>query len=140
MQVESSILTIAILGIATKAYYLGQFGLGPKATNFTDFETPSPSYLWSLKNQTLIPSLSWGYTAGAAYRLKKVVGSLVLGGYDASRFTPNNMNFTFNSDDSRLLTVGIQTIQATNTLQGIMSLLPSGILALVDSTFPEIVS
>lgn len=93
-----------------------------------------------MKNQSLIPSLSWAYTAGAKHRLKGVPASLVFGGYDASRYTPNSMNFTFNTDDSKLLTVGIQTIQASNTLQGVMSMLPSGILALVDSTFPEIVS
>lgn len=129
-----------VAGIATKDFYLGQFGLGPKATNFTNFDTPDPSFFWSMKNQSVIPSLSWGYTAGAKHRLKGVPASLVFGGYDASRFTPNNMNFTFNTDDSRQLTVGIQTIQASNTLQGVMSMLPSGILALVDSTFPEIVS
>ncbi len=96
--------------------------------------------MWSLKNQSIIPSLSWGYTAGAPYRLKKVLGSLTLGGYDASRFTPNQMNFTFSADDSRSLTVGLQAVQATGTFQGVMSLLPSGILSLIDSTVPEIVS
>jgi hypothetical protein len=86
----------------------------------------------------MIPSISYGYTAGAPYRLKKVLGSLTLGGYDASRFTPNNLTFPFSTDDSRVLTVGIQTIMASNTLHGVMSLLPVGILALIDSTVPEI--
>ncbi|KAL3427887.1 eukaryotic aspartyl protease [Phlyctema vagabunda] len=127
-----------VAGIATKDFYLGVFGLGPKPTNFTNFDEPQPSFMWSLKNQSMIPSLSWSYTAGAPYRLKKVLGSLTLGGYDASRFTPNDMNFTFSADDSRVLTVGLQAIQATNTFQGVMSLLPSGILTLIDSTIPEI--
>jgi hypothetical protein len=94
--------------------------------------------MWSLRNQSIIPSLSWGYTAGAAYRAKKVLGSLILGGYDNSHFVPNNMTFSFSADDSRPLTLAVQAIQATSTLQGTMSLLPSGILSLIDSTVPEI--
>ncbi len=86
----------------------------------------------------MIPSLSWGYTAGAPYRLKQVPGSLTLGGYDASKFTPNNFTFSFAADDSRPLTVGLQSIQATNTFYGDMSLLQTGVLSLIDSTVPEI--
>lgn len=64
-------------------------------------------------------------------------GSLTFGGYDASRFVPNPISFTFATDDSKPLMVGLQSIGATNTFQGLMSLLPSGILAHVDSTVPE---
>lgn len=53
-------------GIATKDFYLGIFGLGLKPANFTD--TPIPSYMRNLKDRNLIPSLSFGYTAGAYYR------------------------------------------------------------------------
>ena len=53
-------------GMATKDFYLGIFGLGPKPANFTD--TPIPSYMKNLRDQNLIPSLSFGYTAGAYYR------------------------------------------------------------------------
>ncbi|RDW59437.1 hypothetical protein BP6252_12524 [Coleophoma cylindrospora] len=127
-----------VAGIATKDFYLGIFPLGPKPTNFTNFDNPQPSYLWTLKNQSYIPSLSWGYTAGAKYRLKQVPGSLTLGGYDSSRFTPNNMTFSFSSDDSKPLTLGLQAITATNTFQGVASLLKSGILTFIDSTVPEI--
>ncbi|RDW65184.1 hypothetical protein BP5796_09876 [Coleophoma crateriformis] len=127
-----------VAGIATKDFNLGMFPLGPKPTNFTNFDNPQPSYLWTLKNQSYIPSLSWGYTAGAKYRLKQVPGSLTLGGYDSSRFTPNNMTFSFSSDDSKPLTLGLQAITATNTFQGVVSLLPSGILTFIDSTVPEI--
>lgn len=91
-----------------------------------------------MRNQSLIPSLSWGYTAGNPYRLSKVPDSLTLGGYDASRFTPNNLTFQFSADDSKPLTLGLQAIQATSTFQGVMALLPSGILAFIDSTVPEI--
>ena len=57
-----------VAGIATKDYYLGQFGLGPKSSNFTTFEDPIPSYMRNLTDQNMITSLSFGYTAGAKYR------------------------------------------------------------------------
>ena len=117
---------------------LGVFGLGQKPTNFSDYNDPQSSYMWSLKNQSLIPSLSFGYSAGAPYRNKGVLGSLTLGGYDAAKFKPNNFTFTFGPDTSASLLVGLQSIQADNTLNGVVSLLPKGILSLVDSTVPEI--
>lgn len=54
--------------IATTSFYFGHFGINPKPTNFTNFTSQSPSYLTSLKQQGSIPSVSWGYTAGAPYR------------------------------------------------------------------------
>ncbi|CZR56304.1 uncharacterized protein PAC_06192 [Phialocephala subalpina] len=127
-----------VAGIATKSFLFGVFAIGPKPTNFTSFNNPQPSFLYSLRNQSVIPSLSWGYTGGASYQLKGLPGSLTLGGYDASRFTPNNLTFSFSADDSKPLMVGLQTIQATNTFRGIMSLLPFAILTFIDSTVPEI--
>ena len=55
-------------GIGTEIYYLGMFGVNPKSTNFSGLDEEQPSYLTSLKNQNLIPSVSFGYTAGAQYR------------------------------------------------------------------------
>lgn len=57
-----------IAGIASEDFWLGSFGLTPRPTNFTDFNDPQMSYMQTLKNQSLIPSLSWAYTAGAPYR------------------------------------------------------------------------
>ena len=57
-----------VAGIATSDFYLGQLGLDPRPSNFTTNDDPIPSYLWQLSNSTLIPSLSYGYTAGARYR------------------------------------------------------------------------
>lgn len=48
------------------------------------------------------------------------------------------MTFSFASDDSRSLTVGLQSITASNTLQGVATPLTSGVLALIDSTVPHI--
>ena len=56
-----------VAGIATREFNLGLFGLSPRPTNFTDFNDPQPSFLQTLYNRSLIPSLSWSYTAGAAY-------------------------------------------------------------------------
>lgn len=109
------------------------FGLNPRPTNISNFSDPSPSYISNLKEKSLIPSLSWSYSAGNRYRLNKVLGSLTLGGYDSSRFVPNNVSFTFNEIDSRDLTVVIKGISVA--AGGISTLLStSSIAAYVDST------
>ena len=62
-------------------------------------------------------------------------GSLTLGGYDASRFTPNDVSFTFAPVVTRQLVVGLGSITYSNsTIQ--TPLLSQGINALVDSTVP----
>ena len=129
-----------VAGVATsEEFYLGEFGLGPKPSNFsTNGTDPVPSSLHTLVNKNFIPSLSFGYTAGARYRQKSVFGSLTLGGYDASRFTTNNLTFTFGPDDSRSLLVGVQAITAENTLTGTVMPLSSGILSFIDSGTPHI--
>lgn len=58
----------AIAGISTTDFWLGTLGLNPRPTNFTDFTDPQPSFMQRLKNNSLILSLSWSYTAGAPYR------------------------------------------------------------------------
>jgi hypothetical protein len=57
-----------VAGIATKDFLLGVLGLGPKPSNFSNFEHPQPSFVQTLKDQNKIPSLSYAYTAGAPYR------------------------------------------------------------------------
>ena len=54
---------------AAEDFWFGHFGLHPKSTNFTDLAQNVPSYMSSLKAQNLIPSISWGYTAGAPYSM-----------------------------------------------------------------------
>ena len=56
-----------VAGIATQEFFVGLFGLTPRPTNFTTFNDPQPSFMESLYNKSLIPSLSWSYTAGASY-------------------------------------------------------------------------
>ncbi|KAL8991675.1 MAG: hypothetical protein Q9169_007757 [Polycauliona sp. 2 TL-2023] len=119
-------------------YRLGVFGLGQQPTNLSDFTNPHPSFLTTLHSQRLIPSLSWSYTAGARYQLKGVHGSLTFGGYDASRFTPNDVSFDLASDISRDLVVGLQSIVASESNGSQHLLLPSPHLTFIDSTIPYI--
>ena len=89
----------------------------------------------NLKAQNLIPSLSWSYTAGNQYRLDQVLGSLTLGGYDENRFEKNTVEFDFDAQDIRDLSVEISSIvyieNGKNT-----TLLSDPISAFLDSTIP----
>jgi hypothetical protein len=123
--------------ISTGDYLIGMLGLNPRPTNFSTFNDPQPSYLSLLYEQNIIPSLSYSYSAGAKYRNNEVLGNLILGGYDDSLYQENTITFGFDFDQSRDLTVGIQSITSqvgTNTA----SLLPNGILSLIDSTVSQI--
>lgn len=126
-----------VAGISTNDFWLGYLGLNPRPTNFTNFRDPQQSFMQTLKNKSMIPSLSWSYTAGAAYRFNKVLGSLTLGGFDLSKAGPKNMSFPFASDDSRDLTVGLQGVSAS--VEGVEhALLPQGVYSFIDSTIPQI--
>ncbi|PQE12311.1 acid protease protein [Rutstroemia sp. NJR-2017a BVV2] len=129
--------TVAAYGMASPLY-TGIFGLGTQPVIYQTFGNISvPSFFRSLRDQKLIPSLSWSYTAGAKYRLKAgQFAQLIFGGYDTSRFQPNSVSFSINADVTRDLLVGIQSI----IYQGETStaLLPSPIYAFVESTDPNI--
>ena len=57
-----------IVGIINDtATLIGSLGLGVKQTNFSSEQ--KLSFLGTLRNQSLIPSRSYGLTAGAFYRL-----------------------------------------------------------------------
>ena len=57
-----------VVGIINDTVTLvGSLGLGVKETNFTNEQ--KSSFLSTLRNQSLIPSRSYGFTAGAFYRL-----------------------------------------------------------------------
>ena len=96
-------------------FFLGSLGLSPYPMNFTNFDDPQPSMVHTPRGENLIPSTAWAYIAGAYYREPEVFGSLVLGGYDTSRFTPNNMTIPFGADISRDLVVGVQAISSDIT-------------------------
>lgn len=81
--------------------------------------------------------MSWSYTAGAWYRLKSVYGSLIFGGYDASRFTPNNVTFTMTGDNLRDIVVTVRSITST-TASGNTTLMSTPEFVFIDSTVPEL--
>jgi hypothetical protein len=68
--------------------------------------------------------------------LNNVLGSLVLGGYDSSKFISNGVSFPFNSEDIRDLTLQLEGITSSDRT-GITSLLPKSIPAFVDSSQPS---
>lgn len=87
--------------------------------------------------------MSWGIpichmTANSCVGFKKVDGTLTLGGYDASRLTPNDVDFTLASDISRDLVVGVQSIRFSDSETPSEELLQDGIFAFIDSTVPHI--
>lgn len=125
--------------VAVDAFYLGVFGLNPKPTNWTSYEDSSPSYMTQLKDQKLIPSVSFGYTAGAPYRFTGVLSSLTLGGYDSALFSPSPVEFGFAANNERDTVVAIQSITTTQrNSSNEVELLPTPIYALVDTTVPQI--
>lgn len=88
-----------------------------------------------MRTQGKIASSTWAYTAGSPYTPKETYGSLTFGGYDRTRFVPNNLTFNFGIDISRDLLVGVQAISSGPDSQ---SLLPNGIIAFIDSTVSQI--
>ena len=129
-----SINSTLVTGIATPDFYLGELGLNNQPVNFTTFNNPQASLLVTLKDQGKIPSLSWGYTAGGWYQQPFGYGSLTLGGYDTTRFAPNNLTIPFGPDSTRDLLVGVQGISATFQAQ----LLPEPQFFWIDSTVSQI--
>ncbi|GAM85802.1 hypothetical protein ANO11243_038100 [Dothideomycetidae sp. 11243] len=133
------ITNVTIAEYAQTDFYLGLLGVNPKPTNWSSFSLSSPSYVSQLKAQNMIPSLSFGYTAGAIYRDGMINASLTLGGYDQSRFEPNDVQFTFAADNSRDTVVSIQSITTTeNGSNDVVQMLPGPIYSLVDATVAEI--
>lgn len=130
--------------------WLGRLGLSQSAMILNDTDDPV-SLLRALKDQGHIPSLSFGYQAGAAYRkfshygrrpfartkkspgYNKVPASLILGGYDQSRRSSDIIQIP----SARKLIVGVQSITAS-LRGGSITVLNPGVLAVLDTTVPEL--
>lgn len=56
-----------IAGIATPDFWLGTLGLGSESSEFAVLEASVPSLLSTMKASEEIPSVSYGYAAGAFY-------------------------------------------------------------------------
>lgn len=61
-----------------------------------------------------------------------------MGGYDASKFIPNDVAFTMASDISRDLVVGLQSITFSDAKTKNDNLLKTGILTFIDASIPHI--
>ncbi|OCL08326.1 acid protease, partial [Glonium stellatum] len=133
----SPMFSILVAGIETKDFFMGTFGLSNSA--FTVGNKPYSTWLTDYNGINSIPSLSYGYGAGAQYRNPSgVLGSLVLGGYDQSR-CETGVNIPMPSSGNSSLIAGVQSIlykpdPAVDPNQ--YSLTSSGFLALIDSTLP----
>jgi len=92
----------------------------------------------TLRNQSIIPSSSWAYTAGAFYKSPPSLASLTLGGYDTTQFATGNssLSFSFGNDLSRDLLVSLTSI-TYNTL-GSSPLLAQQIDIFIDSLVTEL--
>ena len=64
---SGAIKSQTIGGVATADVWVGSLGMGTASANFSVENENVPSLLDSMKNQSMIPSLSFGYTAGASY-------------------------------------------------------------------------
>ncbi|KAF7197251.1 hypothetical protein HII31_01406 [Pseudocercospora fuligena] len=126
-----------VAGIADPDWWVGLAGLGSKASNFTNFNNPLPSYLSNLVDQDRIPSLSWGYTAGASYR-DRAQASLTLGGYDTNCFEGHRLFIEMNADNSRSLQVAVIKNLAENPLNSTENPLPTATFHIIDATVPHI--
>ena len=68
-----------------------------------------------------------------------VLGSLTLGGYDASRLIPNDLTFIFAPDNERDLVVGVVGITANTTSKANIDLLKTDDVTMyIDSTIAEL--
>lgn len=133
---QASLDSQIVASYSSNSFYIGMFGLNHQPTNFSTLQDSHPSYLARLRDENLIPSLSWSYTAGARYRSESDFGSLTFGGYDTSKFVPNNVSFPLAGDVSRDIVVPIQSISSKNSTGYSSSLLPTPISAYIDSTIP----
>ncbi|KAH9208145.1 aspartic peptidase domain-containing protein, partial [Leptodontidium sp. 2 PMI_412] len=92
-------------------YWLGILGLGVATTNLTTLDPPG--IINNLVDGQTIPSHSYGYTAGAHYRLKGVPSSVTLGGYDANRFDSHNISFSLNPTRSPVVALNKISVSAS---------------------------
>jgi hypothetical protein len=162
-QQQNSVITLSsqsVAGVASKDWFLGVLGLNTRPSQFSTNGPLLPSLLETLKNQSLIPSLSYSYTAGASYRTwsflscctvdfetdiceaeRNAMGSLILGGFDQTRGEPSTADsISFATNDYIAPVVGVSSISGVNTLHGVTSFTQASetFLASVDSSIPHL--
>ncbi|KAK7956937.1 eukaryotic aspartyl protease [Apiospora aurea] len=113
-QRQSPLRKQVVAGINDTQYFTGFFGLGITPGRFEDAVVLSP--LANLVEQVgIVPSHSYGYTAGAYYEGDSGTPiSITLGGYDQNRFVPHATNFNLNIDQEPEVLVRGISAQVTN--------------------------
>jgi hypothetical protein len=99
-----------------------------------------PSYLALLKASNLIPSLSWGFSAGSYFRSVSygtAFSSLTLGGFDRGRVRGDPLVINMAPDDGRELKIALRSISKQNATSDI-AILETPILTVLDSSQPFI--
>jgi hypothetical protein len=66
-----------IAGVVNPRFWVGRLGMDVKPSNFSEFENPQRSLIKTLREENYIPSLSYGYTAGAYYSKSALRGQLL---------------------------------------------------------------
>ncbi|KAF1960901.1 hypothetical protein CC80DRAFT_266982 [Byssothecium circinans] len=125
-----------------KNLFMGSLGLSNVAV-ISGKDSKSGFLVNFAKSAEMIPSVSYGYSAGASYRNGEsgAAGSVVLGGYDRSRAKLENSFSTNMPPNNSTLVVGVTSItyQPNQDIHAITESLTansSGFLATIDSTLP----
>ncbi|OGM44107.1 hypothetical protein ABOM_007280 [Aspergillus bombycis] len=95
--------------------WIGLLGLGMGQSGHVDnldLNVMETAYI----NDSFAPSGSYGYTAGAYYRLKGAPASLTIGGVDRARFYDNNATFHLNRNADPV--VSLNTISISSGTEG----------------------
>lgn len=133
---KQNVSSQTVAGYASINYWLGSLGLGVEMANFTVQSNGTPSLLETLKTNDLIPSLSYGYAAGASYI--NDYGSLTLGGFDQLRSATDNLTSSLQGPTNSTLVVNVESIVAQNVIGGTQSLVTDGnVVATIDSTVSQ---
>ncbi|KAL3427348.1 eukaryotic aspartyl protease [Phlyctema vagabunda] len=129
-----------IASVNTTEYWNGFFGVGIVPGNFTSAVAISP-ISGLVETEGVIPSHSYGYTAGAKYQLKGEPVSLTLGGYDANRFVPHDISFQLNPSQQPqvyLDSISVMSSATSNnwSIPVDLSYTSDRIYAIIDSSTP----
>lgn len=126
-----------VSGIADESFWHGTFPLSPRRVQLTSPSRDYPSLLQSLVDESIIPSLSWAYTAGAYYHDPPAFVSLTLGGYDRKRIAGSSLQIPFSSvSENRDLVVEVRSMSYNEF--GSSPLLTTPIPSFIDSLVPQI--
>ncbi|KAI0177804.1 aspartic peptidase domain-containing protein [Pestalotiopsis sp. NC0098] len=143
---NTSLDTQVVAAINDTDYYTGFFGLGITPGRFKTTVVQSPIAAL-VERDALIPSHSYGYTAGAYYGGQSGTPmSLVLGGYDQSRFVSHDTAFSLNTTTRqpealiRAITASVSSTDLApsgwNSTSSSLSTFDDAVVALIDSSTP----